>query len=251
PFVFHPTMFRRVAILAMVPLLLAIAWGCRRPSSGSPTPEQDVPPWFVDITKEAGIDFVHDVGPVGKYFMPEIVGSGAALFDFDNDGRLDLYLLQNGGPGSRSTNRLYRQGADGRFLDVTRGSGLDIAERCMGVAIGDVNNDGWPDVFVTGYGKVWLLVNNGNGTFTDITREAGLDNPHWGTSASFVDYDRDGWLDLVVVNYVSYSPTNRCTDSTGHPEYCGPEAFPGTVSRLFHNRGPVTGGKPGVVRFDD
>src|SRR5438445_12437167 len=98
-------MFRRVAILAMVPLLLVFAWGCRRPSSGSPTPEHDVRPWFADITREAGLDFLHDVGTVGKYFMPEIVGSGAALFDFDNDGRLDLYLLQNGGPGSRSTNR--------------------------------------------------------------------------------------------------------------------------------------------------
>jgi hypothetical protein len=169
--------------------------------------------------------------------MPEIVGSGAALFDFDGDGRLDIYLLQNGGPGSPARNRLFRQGADGRFTDVSAGSGLDIADRCMGVAIGDVNNDGRPDVFVTGYGKVWLFLNNGDGTFADITKEAGLDNPYWGSSACFVDYDRDGWLDLVVVNYVRYAPANHCTDAAGNPEYCGPNAFPGTVTRLFHNLG--------------
>ena len=118
------------------------------------------PPWFIDITEQAGLRFVHDAGPLGKYFMPEVVGSGAAFFDFDQDGRLDIYLLQNGGPNSGSSNRLFRQGADGRFTDVTAGSGLGIADRCMGVAIGDVNNDGWPDVFVTGYGKVWLFLNN-------------------------------------------------------------------------------------------
>jgi hypothetical protein len=191
----------------------------------------------MDITEQAGLHFLHDAGPLGKYFMPEIVGSGAAFFDFDQDGRIDIYLLQNGGPGSSSCNRLFRQSADGRFTDVTAGSGLDIADRCMGVAIGDVNNDGWPDVFVTGYGKVWLLLNNRNGTFTDITKTAGLDNPHWGTSACFVDYDRDGWLDLVVVNYVAYSPANHCTDAAGNREYCGPNAFPGTVARLYRNLG--------------
>jgi len=242
---------KRGAVLGIVLPLLAVAWGCRGPASAPPTERHERSPWFVDITADVGLNFVHDVGPLGKYFMPEIVGSGAALFDFDRDGRLDIYLLQNGGPGSRSTNRLFRQGSDGRFTDVTAGSGLDIADRCMGVAVGDVNNDGWPDLFITGYGKVWLFLNNGNGTFTDITKEAGLDNPHWGTSAAFLDYDRDGWLDLVVANYVSYSATNHCTDSAGNPEYCGPNAFPGTVSRLFHNLGPLPGGKPGAVRFED
>src|SRR5439155_1248274 len=132
--------------------------------------------------------------------MPESIGSGAALFDFDNAGRLDIYLLQNGGPTSRSTNRLFHQGPDGRFTDVSAGSGLDVAGYGMGVAIGDVNNDGWPDVLITEYGRIRLLLNNGNGTFTDSTKEAGLDNPAWGTSACFADFNGDGWPDILVAN---------------------------------------------------
>src|SRR5205823_9559927 len=121
--------------------------GCQKADSVSSTDhigpvsaaaEADGPPWFVDVTAESGLNFVHDAGPVGSYFMPQIVGSGAAVFDFDNDGRLDLYLLQNGGPNSTSKNRLFRQEADGRFTDVSAGSGLDIAGYGMGVAVGDV-----------------------------------------------------------------------------------------------------------------
>src|SRR5437762_2762486 len=134
---------------------------------------------------------------MGRYFMPQIMGSGAAVFDFDDDGRLDIYLVHNAGPNSASTNRLFRQTESGKFVDVSAGSGLDVAGYGMGVAVGDVNNDGWPDVFLTEYGRVRLFLNNGNGTFTDITQEDGLDNPHWGTSAAFVDYDRVVWLDLV------------------------------------------------------
>ena len=160
--------------------------------------------------RQSGLNFVHDPGPLGNYFLPECMGSGAALFDFDGDGLLDIYLLQNGGPDSASKNRLFRQGPPGRFTDVSAGSGLDIAGHNMGVAIGDVNNDGRPDVLVTQYGGVQLFLNNGNGTFTDVTRQAGLDNPSWGTSACFFDYDRDGWLDLVVVNYVDYDPSREC-----------------------------------------
>src|SRR6266849_5053832 len=190
-------------LVSLSPCLLVWA-GCHREVPNAAF-EPKVSPWFEDITDQVGLNFIHDAGPTGNYFFPQILGSGAALFDFNNDGRLDIYLLQNGGPASASTNRLFRQESDGRFTDVTSGSGLDIAGYGMGVAIGDVNNDGWPDVFVTEYGRVRLFLNNGNGTFTDITQEAGLDNPHWGTSACFVDYDRDGWLDLVVANYVSYS----------------------------------------------
>jgi hypothetical protein len=118
--------------------------GCRQGATESPksgTPEAG---WFVDATQELGLDFVHDPGPAGDFFMPQIVGSGAALFDYDNDGRLDLYLVQNGGPNSRSTNRLFHQEPDGRFTDVTAGSGLGVAGYGMGVAVGDVNNDGRP-----------------------------------------------------------------------------------------------------------
>ena len=141
------------------------------------------------------------------------------------------------GPIHRSKNRLFRQGPDGRFIDVSKGSGLDIAGYCMGVAIGDVNNDGWPDVLVTQYGGLKLFLNNGNGTFTDVSREAGLDSLLWGTSACFVDYDRDGWLDLVVVNYVQYDVTALCYDGQGRQDYCHPQQFTGSVAKLYRNSG--------------
>jgi hypothetical protein len=121
----------------------------------------------------------------------------------------------------------------------------------MGVAVGDVNNDGWPDVFITEYGRVRLFLNNKNGTFTDVTTEAGLDNPHWGTSAAFVDYDRDGWLDLVVVNYVRYDPDKACSGPAGRHDFCGPSAFDGTVSRLYRNLGRRPGAPVNAVHFED
>ena len=107
----------------------------------------------------------------------------------------------------------------------------------MGVAVGDVDNDGWPDIVVTEYGGARLFLNQTNGTFREATAGSGLDNPHWGTSAAFFDYDRDGWLDLVVANYVDYTPTQQCRDAAGQLEFCGPAAFPPSLTRLFHNRG--------------
>jgi hypothetical protein len=169
--------------------------------------------------------------------MPQVIGSGGALFDFDNDGRLDIYLVQNGGPNSQAKNRLFRQGADGHFIDVSEGSGLDIAGYGMGVAVGDVNNDGWPDVLVSQYGGLRLFLNNGNGTFTDISKEAGVDSVLWATSAAFVDYDRDGWLDLVVINYVNYDPSLPCGTPAGQPDFCHPRMFEGTVTKLYRNIG--------------
>ncbi len=225
--------------------------GCQNPDSAANVEETKAPPWLEDISEKVGLNFTHDAGPAGSYFMPQIMGSGAALFDYNNDGRLDIYLVQNGGPKSHSTNRLFRQEPDGRFTDVSKGSGLDIAGYGMGVAIADVNNDGWPDVLVTQYGGVRLFLNNGDGTFTDVTKEAGLDNILWGTSACFVDYDRDGWLDLVVVNYVDYDPSRPCTDSAGKRDYCNPSSFAGTVTKLYHNLGRVSGSKPSMVRFED
>src|SRR5207249_1731001 len=133
-------------------------------------------------------------------------------------------------------------------------SGLDIAGYCTGVAIGDVNNDGWPDVLVTQYGGLKLFLNNGNGTFTDVSREAGLDSVLWGMSACFVDYDRDGWLDLVVVNYVKYDVTRLCYDGQGRRDYCHPSQFPGSVANLYRNLGTEKqGGRAGLaaIHFED
>jgi len=182
---------------ALTALCMGLA-GCRPPTNPAAAPA--APSWFQDVTQQVGVNFVNNPGPSNHYFMPESMGSGAALFDYDNDGRLDLYLLQGTSP--HAVNRLYHQEPNGHFRDVTAGSGLGIAGYGIGVAVGDVNNDGLPDVLVTGYGGVKLFLNNGNGTFRDVTREAGLDDPHWAVSASFFDYDRDGKLDLVIANYV-------------------------------------------------
>ncbi len=227
---------RRIACLMVA--LAGLPLGCqRRDAPTAVSVAEPLIPWFEDVTEQLGLDFVHDAGPVGGYFMPQQIGSGAAFFDFNNDGRLDIYLLQNGGPASSSTNRLYQQLPDGHFHDVSKGSGMDIAGHNIGVAIGDANNDGWKDVLVTQYDGIKLFLNKGNGTFLDVTQKAGLSNPSWGTSAAFFDYDRDGWLDLVVVNYVDYDPTLPCKGPYGKPDFCAPKTFRGRVSRLFHNQG--------------
>jgi hypothetical protein len=216
-------------------LLSGIGLGCNS-STSNPTEEEPAPPaWFQDITEKSGLCFIHDAGPLSDYSMPQIMGSGAALFDFNNDSRLDIYLIQNGGPKG-AKNRLYQQMPDGTFHDVSEGSGLDVAGYNMGAAVGDVNNDGWPDVVITGYKEIRLFLNNGNGTFTDVTSASGLEDPLWAMSASFLDYDRDGWLDLVVVNYVDYDHSRRCDDNSGQRDYCGPNFFLGTVAKLFRNQ---------------
>jgi hypothetical protein len=223
---------------------------CRRAGDPAADPGPEMPPWFADVSRVAGLDFTHAPGPPpgDRHFLPQIIGSGAALLDYDNDGRLDIYLIQNGGPESTSRNRLFHQERDGTFTDVSAGSGLDVAGYGMGAAVGDYDNDGWPDLLLTEYGRIRLFRNNGNGTFTDVTKQAGLDDPQWATSAAFVDYDRDGWLDLVVVNYVDYDPTRVCDHGGGRPDFCHPRTFAGSVTRLFHNRGRAAGG---AVCFED
>src|SRR5262245_18028578 len=247
--------YRPLAFLVFLAALgAALYWGLR-PAEGppiSPLSEPESPPWLVDVTDQLELDFVHDAGPVdGRYFMPQALGSGAALFDCDGDGRLDIYLLNNGGPTGRP-NQLFRQLANGHFSNISSGSGLDVAGYHMGVAIGDINNDGRPDVLITEFHGVRLFINKGAGVFADVTKEAGLHNPAWGASAAFFDYNRDGWLDLVVVNYVAYDPTWPCTLRNGLPEYCPPSAFPGSASRLYRNKGMArTDSLPGTPEFED
>jgi hypothetical protein len=231
---------RRLTFLIF--LIAIVLPSCRQTETPETTLEPDMPPWFQEVAQTAGLDFRHDAGPLpaSRYFLPQVVGSGAALLDFDNDGRLDIYLVQNGGPQSHSRNRLFHQERDGRFTDVSAGSGLDVSGYGMGVAVGDVDNDGLPDVLLTEYGGIRLFHNQGQGKFSDITAVAGLDNRLWGTSTCFVDYDRDGWLDLVVVNYVEYDPTKVCSHGGGKPDYCHPRNFTGSVTRLYRNRGSAS-----------
>jgi hypothetical protein len=248
-------------LFAVSVLLFSLSFGlpgCSSPSEQAPgdgAPANGGPAWFEDVTAAVGLDFVHDPGPVGTYFMPQSMGSGCAFLDFDGDGLLDIYLLHQGGPGGKK-NQLFKQLPDGTFKDVSRGSGLDISGFNTGVAVGDVNNDGKPDVLVTQYGGIKLFLNNGDGAFTDVTEEAGLVNLLWGMSAAFLDYDRDGWLDLIVVNYVDHDPKTECRSPEGLKDFCGPNQFVGTPSKLFRNLGrtgqPASAGKQAPrVRFED
>jgi hypothetical protein len=224
--------------------LLAACLGCRGPAPEALVPEgAGEPPWFRDDTAAVGLDFRHDAGPLGRYFMPQIMGSGAALLDFDNDGFFDLYFVHNGGPDSGARNRLYRQLPGGRFQDVSDHSGLDVAGWGMGVAVGDFDNDGFVDLYLSQYGGGRLFRNRGDGTFADVTRAAGVEEPCWGTSCCFCDCDRDGWLDLVVVHYVDYDPAVVCGPTSGKRDYCHPRTFPGTALRLFRNLGKDAGGR--------
>jgi hypothetical protein len=215
--------------------------------SGTGTSPETSSIQFRDVTEQAGIHFVHNNGAFGKKYLPETMGSGVAFIDYDNDGWPDIFLV-NGmdWPGhfrKHSTPKLYHNNHDGTFTDVTRKAGLGIEVYGMGVAVGDYDNDGYDDLFVTAYGQNHLFHNNGNGTFTDVTQKAGLEGPHeFSTSAAWVDYDRDGHLDLVVANYVQWTPEADlyCTLDGKNKSYCQPESYKGAAVRLWHNRGNGT-----------
>ena len=202
---------------------------------------------LVDVTARAGIQFRHNSGAYGEKFLPETLGSGCAFLDYDRDGWQDI-LLVNGmdWPGHkrrRTALSLYRNNRNGTFSDVTRKAGLDIEMYGMGVAVGDYNNDGFPDIFITCVGQNRLFRNTGKGTFVDVTRSSGLGSREgFSTSAMWFDFDRDGLLDLFVCNYVKWSQDFDvfCNLDGKNKSYCTPEAFRGETCRLFHNRGDGT-----------
>ena len=249
--------------------LIVSAFGAACGGSSVPADSVDAPAppavdWFTDRARETGLDFVHFNGMTGERYYPEIMAPGLALFDYDNDGDLDVYLVQGQllGPGktmadavfkpeSPLSDRLFRNDltvdAGGartlRFTDVTDASGIDVRTYGMGVAAADVDNDGFVDLYRTSLSGSALLHNNGNGTFTDVAAKAGAANPGgWGVSASFVDFDRDGWLDLFVGNYLLYKIEGDidCLAVTGQHDYCPPNSYRAQPSRLYRNRGNGT-----------
>ncbi len=207
----------------------------------------DAPVRFTDVTEQAGIRFEHNNGAFGGKYLPETMGSGCAFLDYDNDGWQDILLVQGmdwpAHKQRRTTMRLYRNNHNGTFSDVTRAAGLEVEMYGMGVAVGDFNNDGFEDLYITAVGQSRLFQNTGKRGFVDITRKAGLWNREaFSSSALWFDYDRDGFLDLFVTNYVRWSEKTDvfCTVDGKNKAYCTPEAYRGATCWLFHNRGNGT-----------
>jgi hypothetical protein len=245
--------------------LAAVVVTCGGGSSPQPdsTTSETPAEWFTEEAAASGLDFVHFNGMSGETYYPEIMAPGAGLLDYDNDGDLDIYIVQGQMLGSGKTlkdalfppmgelrDRLFRNDLRTesgrrvvRFTDVTSASGIDVRTYGMGVAAGDVDNDGFVDIYRTGLNGSVLLRNNGNGTFNDVTAKSGTGNRGgWGVSAAFVDYDRDGWLDLFVGNYLIYSieADLDCLSVTGQADYCPPNSYRGQPDKLYRNRGDGT-----------
>ena len=233
-------------LAAALALLLAMA------IARSARPSSQAKPLFVEAAAAAGLNFRHVNGASGQYYMAEQMGAGVALVDYDNDGDLDVFLVQ-GGPlgtagsnGQRPTSRLFRNDLkmDGssrtlRFIDVTERAGVAWRGYGMGTAVGDYDNDGDLDLFLTSFGPDSLFRNNGNGTFTEVTEQAGVSDRLWSTSAAFFDYDRDGDLDLFVANYLDFAVADNkiCADALGTRDYCSPRLYRPVPDRLYRNEG--------------
>jgi hypothetical protein len=215
-------------------------------------------PRFRDVAAETGLNFHHFTGATGKYYLPEIMGSGVALLDYDGDGDLDIFMVQatilepgktpadslfppSAGfkPGNRLFRNMLKETGKLQFVDVTEQAGLAFTGYGMGVAVGDYNSDGYPDLYVTNFGSNILYRNNGNGTFTNVTKEAGVEDGGWSTSASFVDYDKDGHLDLYVAHYLDFTVrgNKECSTPAGERDYCTPKAYKAVPGRLYRNLG--------------
>jgi hypothetical protein len=206
---------------------------------------------FTEIAAKAGITFKHVLSPEKKYIVESMSG-GVALFDYDNDGYLDIYFVNSltvdlAAKNQKTKSALYHNNGDGTFTDVTNKAGVGDVGFGMGVAVGDYNNDGFDDLYVTCLGRNHLFKNNGNGTFTDVTTKGGVGDPRWSTGAAFLDYDNDGKLDLFVSNYVDFDLDHlpefgkgRTCQFKGVPVQCGPRGLPGSGDSLYHNNGDGT-----------
>jgi hypothetical protein len=240
--------------LRMCCALLAVATLCLscvpRPSHGAVVPASARPSGpieFRDVTKQAGIHFKHNSGAFGKKYLPETMGSGVCVLDYDNDGWQDILLVNSmDWPGHREAAKsypaLYHNNKDGTFTDVTREAGLAVESYGLGCAVADYDNDGYEDIYITTVGSNHLFHNLGNGKFADVTVKAGVADPGFSTSAVWFDYDNDGKLDLFVSHYIDWSiaKDQYCTLDNKNKTYCTPQTYKGESSTLFHNKGDGT-----------
>jgi enediyne biosynthesis protein E4 len=226
----------------LIAALSCVLAACGAPDSTSGTP------WFVDVAASTGLVFTHHTDRSDEFYYPEVIGSGVALFDSDNDGDLDVFLVQgqalvrNQVPneGSRLFRNDLERGADGprlRFVDVTEQSGLSVSGQGMGVTAGDYDNDGCVDLYVTSLERNWLMRNNCRGGFIDVSAQSGTQDSGWSVSAAFVDVDRDGWLDLFAGHYLTWNSglNTPCYGSSGQRQYCAPKVYRAQQSRLYRN----------------